>query len=402
MALRSAIGAAIIVAGVIGYGAYAPDTIEKWAPQAGAIAFRLHDAVFGAPKPQTAQAQPQAPRGPAPVLVSVATVKRADFPITLESLGQAQAYNNVTVKARVDGQILKIGFTEGQDVKVGDMIAEIDPKPFVATLDAAKAKKQQDKANLDNAKLDQARYASLAKQSFASQQQLDTQNALVNTLVATIAADDAAIEGAQTQLDYTTIRAPIAGRVGLRLIDVGNMVSAAQQTGIVTIAQLEPIAAIFTAPETQIGAVNAAMAAGAPAVTVKNGDGKTLATGKLIVVDNQVDPATATVKLKAEFANADHALWPGLALTTSLTVGVDKGALIVPAVAVQHAQKGLYVYVVDDTDHAQLHSVEVSEQTVDEAVISKGVKEGDRVVTTGLFLMQPGALVQIDATAKGS
>jgi len=400
MAARSAMAAAAIVVAAIFYGAYAPDRVEKIAPQAGALAHRLHDWAFGAPKPDVAVAQ--APRGPQPIVVSVATVKRADFPITLQGLGQAQAYASVTVRARVDGQILKIGFTEGQDVKAGDLIAEIDPRPFTAALDAAKARKEQDEANLGNAKLDQARYASLAKQSYATQQQLDTQNALVNQLVATIAADDAAIEGAQTQLDYATIRAPISGRAGLRLVDEGNMVSAAQQTGVVTLAQLEPIAAIFTAPETQIGAINAALAAGAPAITVKNGDGKTLATGKLIVVDNQVDPSTATVRLKAEFANADHALWPGLALSTSLTIGVDRNALIVPAVAIQHGQKGLYVYVVDAADHAQLRNVEVAEQTIDAVVVTKGVKEGERVVTTGLFLMQPGAPVQVDATLGGS
>jgi len=398
MALKSALGAAIVVAAAVAYGAFAPDQVEKLSPPAGAFAHRLHDLAFGAPKPAVAQTPP----GPPPVVVSVATVKRADFPITLDGLGQAQAYANVTVRARVDGQILKIGFTEGQDVKEGDLIAQIDPKPFQAALDQAKGKKAQDQASLDDAKLDQARYAALVKQKDATQQQLDTQNALVNQLSAAISADDAAIEAAQTQLDYTTIRAPISGRTGLRLVDEGNMVSAAQQTGIVTIAQLEPIAAIFTAPETQVGVINHALAAGAPAVTVQNSDGKTLGVGKLIVLDNQVDPTTATVKLKAEFANGDHALWPGLALSTSLTVGVDRQALTVPAVAIQHGQKGLYVYVLDDTDHAQLRNVEVAEQTTDAAVVTKGVKAGERVITTGLFLLQPGAPVQVDATAGGS
>ena len=341
------------------------------------------------------------PRGPA-VAVVLGQAQQRDTPIYLDGIGTVSAFNTVTIRSQVDGQLQRIAFREGQDVKAGDLIAEIDPRPFTAALDAAKARKEQDEANLGNAKLDQARYASLAKQSYATQQQLDTQNALVNQLVATIAADDAAIEGAQTQLDYATIRAPISGRAGLRLVDEGNMVSAAQQTGVVTLAQLEPIAAIFTAPETQIGAINAALAAGAPAITVKNGDGKTLATGKLIVVDNQVDPSTATVRLKAEFANADHALWPGLALSTSLTIGVDRNALIVPAVAIQHGQKGLYVYVVDAADHAQLRNVEVAEQTIDAVVVTKGVKEGERVVTTGLFLMQPGAPVQVDATLGGS
>ncbi len=252
MALRGAFwAAAIVVVAAVGYGAYAPETVDRLAPSAGPSAHRLHDLAFGAPKTDaqpspSAAAQPA--RGPQAIQVSVATVKRVDFPVTIAGLGQIQAYNNVTIRARVDGQIMKIGFREGDDVKAGDLIAEIDPRPFQAALDQATAKKGQDEANVANAKLDQQRYSTLAKQNFASQQQLDTQNALVAQLTAQIAADEAAVDAAKVQLEYTTIRSPISGRVGLRMIDEGNLVSGPQQTAIVTIAQLQPIAASSRCP----------------------------------------------------------------------------------------------------------------------------------------------------------
>ena len=214
----------------------------------------------------------------------------------------------MTVRSRVDGQIVKIAFAEGQMVKADDLLAQIDPRPFQAALDQAKAKQAQDQATLANAKLDLQRYATLAKQSFATQQQLDTQNALVNQLIAQEAADAAAIDAAQVQLDYATIVAPIGGRVGFRLIDEGNMVSAAQQTGIVSIAQIEPIAVDFTAPQDDLPQIAAALAEGAPPIDALTSDGsKTIATGKLTVIDNQVDVATGSIHLKGEFVNNDHA-----------------------------------------------------------------------------------------------
>ena len=382
------------------YGVYAPETADRWLPAAGGLAHGLHDKIW-TPPARTAAApgqgqQPQA-TGRATIVVTVTPVKRADFPIVLQSIGQVQAYNTVLVRARVDGQIMKIGFKEGQMVKQGDLLAEIDPRPFQAALDQAVAKKAQDDATLANAKLDLARYSTLAKQDFATKQQLDTQNALVLQLTATIAADAAAIEAARTQLDYTTIRAPISGRAGFRLIDEGNLVSAGQQTGIVSIAQLQPIAVIFTEPQQFVDRINEELAAGSPDVTVTNAEGQKLATGKLTISDNQVDLATGTIRLKAEFENKDNSLWPGLAVTTGLQLGVEKDVLIVPMEVVQHGQDGLYVYVVDNQNRARVRQVKLAHQDTATAVISDGLKEGERVVTAGQLLLQPGAQVAIDA-----
>jgi multidrug efflux system membrane fusion protein len=380
------------------YGVYTPDAAERWVPPAGALARQLHDRIWP-PAAQTASApgqQPQ-PAGPAPIVVTVTPVKRADFPVVLQSIGQVQAYNTVVVRARVDGQIMKIAFSEGQMVKQGDLLAQIDPRPFQAALDQAVAKKAQDEANLANAKLDLTRYSTLAKQDFATKQQLDTQNALVLQLTASIAADAAAIDAARTQLDYTTIRAPISGRAGFRLIDEGNLVNAGQQTGIVSIAQLQPIAVIFTEPQQYVDRINQELAAGSPEVTVTNAEGRKLATGKLTISDNQVDLATGTIRLKAEFENKDSSLWPGLAVTTGLQLGVDKDILIVPSEVVQHGQNGLYVYVVDDQNRAEVRPVKVAQQNAETAVISDGLKEGERVVTAGQLLLQPGAQVAVDA-----
>jgi membrane fusion protein, multidrug efflux system len=403
--MRSARFAWIAVAAcaaVAAYGVYAPATIDRWLPAAGGLAHRLHDRIWSSPAQTTAapgEGKHGQPTGPAPIAVTVTPVKRADFPVVLESLGQVQAYNTVLVRARVDGQIDRIAFHEGQMVKKGDLLAQIDPRPFQAALDQAVAKKSQDEANLANAKLDLARYATLAKQDFATRQQLDTQNALVLQLTASIAADAAAIDAARTQLDYTTIRAPISGRAGFRLIDEGNLVNAGQQTGIVSIAQLQPIAVIFTEPQQYVDRINQELAAGSPEVTVTNAEGQKLATGKLTISDNQVDLTTGTIRLKAEFENKDHLLWPGLAVTTGLQLGVDKNALIIPAYAVQHGQSGLYVYVVDNQNRAEVRPVKVARQNTEVAVISDGLKEGERVVTAGQLLLQPGAQVAIDASS---
>jgi multidrug efflux system membrane fusion protein len=402
---RAAWLAVLAIMAAAAYGIYAPDTADRLAPALGGLAHRLHGEIWAGQTSASGQGQPnatgQGQSSVAPVAISVTPVKRADFPVILESLGQVQAYNTVQVRARVDGQINKIAFKEGQMVKEGDLLAQIDPRPFQAALDQAVAKKAQDEANLANAKLDLARYATLAKQDFATKQQLDTQNALVLQLTASLAADTAAIDAARVQLEYTTIRAPISGRVGYRLIDEGNLVNAGQQTGIVTIAQLQPISVIFTEPQENVVRINQELAAGTPEVTVMNADGAELATGHLTISDNQIDLATGTIRLKAEFENKDNSLWPGLAVTTGLKLGVDKNVLTVPADAVQHGQSGLYVYAVDDQNRAAVRTVEVARLNTNTAVISNGLKEGERVVTTGQFLLQPGTLVAID-TGPGS
>jgi multidrug efflux system membrane fusion protein len=386
------------------YGVYAPQTADRWLPAAGGLAHGLHDKIW-TPPAQTASApgQGQQPQttGLAPIVVTVTPVKRADFPVVLQSIGQVQAYNTVLVRARVDGQIMKIGFDEGQMVKQGDLLAQIDARPFQAALEQAAAKKSQDEANLANAKLDLTRFATLAKKDFATKQQLDTQNAMVLQLTASIAADTAAVDAAKTQLDYTTIRAPISGRAGFRLIDEGNLVNAGQQTGIVSIAQLRPITVVFAEPQEFVPRINQELAAAAPPVTVMDAEGHKLATGRLSISDNQVDAATGTIRLKAEFDNKDNALWPGLAVTTGLQLGVEKDVLIVPTEVVQHGQNGLYVFIVDDQNRAQLRQVKIAHEDTATAVISEGLKDGDRVVTSGQFLLQPGSIVSID-TGSGT
>ncbi len=400
MGFRGIAGAAVlVVAAACAYGAYAPDNIEQWFPVAGAGAHWAHDFRLGRAKARAAAQAPSNADAQA-ALVSVAPTKRMDYAVYVEGLGQVQAYNTVTVRTRVDGQIEKIAFEEGQVVKAGDLVAQIDPRPFQAALDQAKAKQAQDQANLANAKLDLQRYATLVKQDSGSRQQFDTQNAQVTQLIAQVAADAAAIDAAQVQLDYATIRAPLTGRVGFRLVDQGNLVSATQQTGIVTIAQMQPIAVVFTAPEDDLPRINAATAAGSPQVQVRTSDGaKLLATGKLTVVDNQVDVTTGTIRMKAEFDNRDNALWPGLAVATRLSVAVAKNALVVPDRAVQHGPSGLFVYVIDDQSRAEARPVAVSHEDEDLAVIDKGLNDGDRVVTVGQYGLQPGARVAIDASA---
>jgi multidrug efflux system membrane fusion protein len=329
-----------------------------------------------------------------PIRVSVATVEKADFPVYLTSLGTVQAFNTVLVRSRVDGQIDKIAFKEGQLVKQDDLLAEIDPRPYQAVLDQAKAKKDQDEANLANTNLDLQRFIKLGE--FATRQQLDTQRSSVSQLTAQIAADVAAISNAQTQLDYTSIAAPISGVVGLRQVDIGNIVNASQQTGIVSITQIEPIAVIFTAPEDQLPDIKDAQGATPLKTIAITTDGKRpLAEGKLDVVNNQVDSTSGTIRLKAVFANKDHALWPGQSVSTRLLIRTLKDATVVPDDAVQHGTEGLYVYVVDQNNKAELRKVKVSQSIDGRSVIEQGVSPGQRVITAGQFKVQPGAIVSV-------
>jgi multidrug efflux system membrane fusion protein len=277
-------------------------------------------------------------------------------------------------------------------VKQGDLLAEIDPRPYQASLDQAKAKKVQDEANLANANLDLQRYTKLGE--FATRQQTDTQRSTVAQLTALLAADDAAISNAQTQLDYTQVKSPITGVAGLRQVDIGNIVNASTQTGIVTVTQIEPITVIFTAPEEQLPYINEGQKAGALKVIAITTDGKKpLAEGKLDVINNQVDTTSGTIRLKAVFDNKDHALWPGQSVSTRLLVRTLKDATVAPDDAVQHGTNGLYAYAVGEDNKAELRKVKVSYSIDGRSVIDEGLKPGERVITGGQFKVQPGSLV---------
>jgi membrane fusion protein, multidrug efflux system len=335
-----------------------------------------------------AAAQKKAPT----VGVTIGTVEKADFPVYLTGLGTVQGFNTVLVRTRVDGQIDKIAFKEGQMVNQGDQLVEIDPRPYQAALDQAKAKKAQDQANLANANLDLQRYTQLGE--FATRQQTDTQRSTVQQLTAQIAADQAAIDNAQTQLDYTSVTSPISGVVGLRQVDIGNIVNASTQTGIVTVAQVEPIAVIFTAPENQLPAIMTAQAIAPLKVIAITTDGKKpLAEGTLAVINNQVDTTSGTIRLKAVFQNKDHALWPGQSVSTRLLVNTLKDATVVAEDAVQHSTKGLYAYSVDQDNKAVLNKIKVTQSIDGRSVVDEGLSPGQRVITAGQYKVSPGTLV---------
>jgi membrane fusion protein, multidrug efflux system len=345
----------------------------------------------GADHPQQTEARKASPARAA-VPVRTTSVETADFPVYLTGLGTVQGFNTVVVRSRVDGQINRIAFREGQLVKEGDTLVEIDPRPFQAALDQAKAKKAQDEANLANANLDLQRYTKLGE--FATRQQTDTQRSTVAQLTAQIQADAALIENAQTQLDYATVKAPISGVVGLRQVDVGNIVNAATQTGIVTIVQIEPIAVIFTAPEDQLPDIKAALAA--PKTIALSTDGKrVLSTGTLSLINNQVDTSSGTIRLKAVFDNRDHALWPGQSVSTRLLVATLKGATVIPDDAVQHGPNGLYAYLVNKENKAELRKIKVTRSIDGRSVVDEGLVPGEQVITAGQFKVQQGTQVTI-------
>ena len=341
------------------------------------------------------------PGRPDPVPVTAVKVEEGSFPVVLTGLGTVQAANTVLIRSRVDGQIVTINFKEGQIVNKGDLLVEIDPRPYKAALEQAQAMLQQDQANLANANRDLTRYQSLAKNDYATRQQLDTQGAQVAQLTAQIAADQAAIDNAQTQLDYATIRAPITGRVGFRLADQGNIVTASSTTGIVSIAQLQPIAVIFTEPENSLPQLQAGVAAGTVPVEALTSDGnKSLAQGKLDTLNNEVDATSGTIRIKALFANEDNKLWPGLSVVTRTTVTSLDKATIVPAGAVQRGQKGFYAYVIGDGGKVQLRQLKLTTSNDQQAVVQEGVKPGEMIVTGGQYRLQPDTLVKVTDEAQ--
>ena len=341
-----------------------------------------------------------APATPAPpppaVPVSVTKVVRRDVPVLIRGLGTVQAYYSVLLRTQVDGKLLQIPVAEGQAVRKGELLAVIDTRPYQAALDAALAKKQQDEAQLANAQADLARYSSLAAKSFASRQQVDTQAAQVKQITALVAVDSALVETAKVNLGFCAIVAPFDGRVGLRTIDPGNFVRAAEATPILSFAQLQPIAVTFTVPQDNVPAIQRSMEQGKPPVTAFAGDNATeLDRGELITIDNSIDATTGTIKVKAVFPNARNALWPGQFVNTRLLVGTDSRALTVPSGAVQHGQERLFVYVINEDQTASAKTVEVSRDDGVMAVVSKGLEEGQTVVTDGHSRLRNGMRVAV-------
>jgi multidrug efflux system membrane fusion protein len=330
------------------------------------------------------------------VPVLAATPRVQDVPVYLEGVGAVRALNTVTVRAQVDGKLLSIDFKEGQDVKQGDVLAQIDPAIYQANYDQAVAKKAQDEAQLANARIDLTRYQQLAASNAGSRQQADTQRATVAQLEAQVRSDQAAIDNAAATLSYTKIVAPISGRAGLRQVDQGNIIHAADATGLVIITQLQPIAVQFSLPQQQIVRVNAASAKGALEVDAFGNDGITVAdTGKLTGIDNQVDQTTGTLKLKAEFPNGHFQLWPGQFVNVRLKVETLPQATVIPTSAVQRGPLGTFSYVIGSDDIVTAKPVTVTQQDEKDAVIAKGIAPTDRVVTTGFANLSDGAKVTV-------
>ncbi|MET4384345.1 multidrug efflux system membrane fusion protein [Bradyrhizobium sp. F1.4.3] len=343
-------------------------------------------------QPQQANGRNQRPDLPVPVLA--ATPRVQDVPVYLDGVGAIRALNTVTVRSQVDGKLIAVNFTEGQDVKKGDVLGEIDPALYQATYDQAVAKKAQDQAQLANQRIDLTRYEQLAASNAGSKQQADTQRAAVAQTEALVKADQAAIDNAAATLSYTKIVAPLSGRAGLRQVDQGNIVHAADITGLVVITQLQPIAVWFSLPQQQIMRVNAAAAKGALAVDVFGNDGVTVIdTGKLTGIDNQVDQTTGTLKLKAEFPNAQYQLWPGQFVNVRLKVETLMQALVVPTSAVQRGPIGTFSYVIGEGDIVSAKPVTVTQQNEHDAVIASGLSPNDRVVTTGFANLSDGSKV---------
>ena len=349
---------------------------------------------------EPAHAALSAPR--AAVQVSIADVGRSDVPIYLTGLGTVQASNTVALHAQVDGKLQEVLFTEGQMVRKGDVLAKIDPRLYQAAFDQAKAKKAQDEALLGSAEKDLARYKNLGLKGFETQQNIDQQQAKVDQLKAAIEADKAAIESAQTQLDYTSIVAPIDGRIGVRLVDAGNIVHANDQGALATLTQTRPTAVLFTLPAKWLDDVRAAMKRGPVEVTAFDQDYRSpLGTGRLLLVDNVIDQTTATIRLKALFPNDDERLWPGEFVNARLLVETRNDALTIPSTAVQRGPQGVFTWLVTSTGTAQMRPIRLGPASGSNVIVESGLALGDRVITDGQYKLQQNIPV-VDTTPPPS
>ena len=341
------------------------------------------------------------------VPVTVATATRRDLPIYLTGLGTVQATLSVGIHSLVEGTLQEVRFTEGQRVKNGDILAKIDPRPYQAALDQAKAKKAQDEAQLVAAEKDLARFITLAQKSFETQQNLDLQRAKVDQLKAMIEGDAASIEAAQVQLDRTDIRAPSDGRVGIRLVDPGNTVHASDTGAIVNLVLVQPAAVVFTLPAQALDDVRRAMVHGTVEITAFDQDNRVpLSVGKLLLIDNAIDAATATIRLKAVFANDDERLWPGEFVNARLLLETRSNALAIPSAAIQRGPQGLFVWIATADNTAAVRPLRVGPTTGDLTIVDSGLEEGDRVVTDGQYKLQAKTPVSVStpgaATARST
>ena len=357
---------------------------------------------FGKPAPAVA-AGPPSPGGGQDVPVTAGTVALADVPVLLSTIGTVQAYNMVTIKSRIDGEVMKVDFAEGQQVKAGQPLFKIDPRPFQAALEQAQATKQKDEAQLAGAQADLSRYGQLVGPGYQTRQSYDQQKALVAQLQAAIKGDDAQIDTARLNLGYATIDSPIDGRLGARLVDAGNLVRASDGAALTTIAQLRPIFVSFTLPQDQAHKIRERQAIAPLVVRAYGGDNKTLlSTGTLSLIDNAIDQATGTIHLKATFANDDERLWPGEFVNIGLVLQVRKGVPTVPAQTVQEGPEGNYAYIIKPDDTVERRAVEVAAVEDGVAVISKGLSPGEKVVVDGQYRLTNGSRVRLSAPKPGA
>jgi membrane fusion protein, multidrug efflux system len=353
---------------------------------AAAVVFQHHGAT------QAARAAP--PRVP----VVVTSAAEQDVPIYYDALGTVQALNTVAIRAQVNGQIVSVDFRQGQDVRKGDVLARIDPAPFQATLDQAIAKKSEDQAQLIDNEKDLARFKTLVLRNAETQQNVDAQQAKVDQTKATLDADQAAIEAARTQLNYATILAPIDGVVGFRQVDVGNIIHTTDINPLTVLTQIKPCTVVFTLPQSDLAPVREAMLHGTVSVLAFDQNNKDqLAEGKLLLIDNQIDQSTSTIRLKAEFPNLDERLWPGEFVHIHILITIRKNAITVPEVALQRGPEGFYVWVIKPDNTAEMRPVDAQPITESMAIASKGLTAGERVVVDGQSRLEPGVPVNIRA-----
>src|SRR6266446_1864842 len=343
-----------------------------------------------------AQTAPQA------IPVSAGTVAAADVPVFLQGIGTVQAYNMVAIKSRVDGQIVKVDFKEGQDVKTGDPLFQIDPRPFQAALQQAQAAKQKDEAQLAGAQLDLERYEKLIGTGYQTRQSYDNQKALVSQLQAAVRGDEAQIDNAKLNLGYADIRAPIDGHAGARLVDKGNLLRAGDNSTLVTISEIKPIFVSLTLPQEALYEIRENHGKAPLIVQAYSGDGKKqLAEGKLTMVDNAVDQATGTIRLKARFDNEEERLWPGEFVDVRVILSTRRGVATVPAQTVQNGPNGNYVYIIKPDDTVERRAVEVAATQDGVAVVSKGLSPGEQVVVDGQYRLTNGARIKRSAPQTG-